>query len=253
MPSPRLRQFALLLALVVGAQPFRAATSTQAAEAPPALRVPVASDEHFVLELRMPNDGARPTSAAKPVGVARWVRRASDGRVQLELEVRFFDEQLRVHQIETFGPKGSELVWREWRPGHGRTLHVQLEGGFARLVEWGGLEAVRERWSAPVDLVFPLQLVELSRAGAAPQTWGERGPVRFDPLGRACERVRVVANSTDASASLALLREDGSSAGAFAFESGALASFAWQAGELRGRAVDAQEYAELLAQGDSAR
>jgi hypothetical protein len=65
--------------------------------------------------------------------------------------------------------------------------------------------------------------------------------------------VRVVANSTDASASLALLREDGSSAGAFAFESGALASFAWQAGELRGRAVDAQEYAELLAQGDSAR
>lgn len=252
MPSPRSRKLAVFLALV-GALPLAAPPTPQAAEPPPELRVTDASDEHFVLELRTPSSTARSTTAAKPVGVARWVRRASDGRVQLEFEARFFDENLRVHQVETFGPKGSELVWREWRPAQGRTLHVHVEGGLVRVVEWGGLEAQREHWSAPAELVFPLQLVELARSGAAPRVWGERGPLRFDPLGRVCERVRVQAQAPDAGGGLALVREDGSSAGVFRFEHGALAGFAWQAGELRGRAVDAQEYAQLLAQGESAR
>lgn len=250
MSSPRWRQLVLLVALV-GALPR--APKPQVAEPPPALRVADASDEHFVLELRVPSQAARSSSAAKPVGLARCVRRASDGRVQLELEARFFDDNLRVHHVETFGPKGSELVWREWRPGQGRTLHVHVADGVARVVEWGGLEALRERWSAPEDLVFPLQLVELARSGAAPPAWGERGPLRFDPLGRVCERVRLRARTQAAGGGLTLLRDDGSSAGLFAFESGVLASFAWQAGELRGRAISAQEYAELLAQGESAR
>jgi len=235
-----------VLIALVGALPF--ASTPQAAEAPPALRVAETPDEHFVLELRTPNAGARATSAAKPVGVARWVRRALDGRTQLELEARFFDEELRVHHVETFGPKGRELVWREWRPGQGRTLHVHVEGGFARVVEWGGLEALRERWSAPEDLVFPLQLVELARSALAPTAWGERGPLRFDPLGRVCERVRIQLRPEEAATGVVLQREDRSSAGAFSFEGGALVSFAWQAGELRARAIGAQEYAEFVAQ-----
>lgn len=250
MLSPPWRKLALLCALVVA---LPSAPPPQSAERPPELRGADAADEHFVLELRTHSSGARSTTAAKPVGVARWVRRASDGRLQLEFEARFFEENLRVHHVETFGPKGSELVWREWRPAHGRTLHVHVEGGLVRVVEWGGLEALRERWSAPAELVFPLQLVELARSGAAPQAWRERGPLRFDPLGRVYERVRIQAQAPDAGGNLALVREDGSSAGVFRFEHGALASFAWQAGELRGRAVDAQEYAELLAQGESAR
>lgn len=242
----------MFLALA-GALRLAAPPTPQAAEPPPELRTTETSNEHFVLELRTPSGAARSSGAAKPVGVARWLRRASEGRVQLEFEARFFDENLRVHQVETFGPKGRELVWREWRPAQGRTLHVQVEGGVARVVEWGGLEALRERWSAPADLVFPLQLVELARGGTAPQAWRERGPLRFDPLGRVYERVRIQAQAPDAGGGLALVREDGSSAGVFRFESGALASFAWQAGALRGRAIGAQEYAELLAQAESAR
>lgn len=211
---------------------------------PPGPLTVVDSDEYFALELSSPPDANGKSSAPRTVGVARWTRRAGPSTL-LELEARFFDEHARVHHVERIGEDASELVWREWRAGQGRTLNARLAKGALELVEWGRLQAHRQTWKAPPELVFPLQAVELARADGAASNWGAGTFARFDPLGRNIEPTTLKRLRENEIERVAFDGLDGESVGTFAFEAGALRWFRWQNGDLRARAVDAGEHARL--------
>jgi hypothetical protein len=249
----------------VGAQ--SAPVSSQASAAPipplipvpipapiPALRTGVDGEEFFALELRSPpGPGGKPV-AARPVGVA-CLRRGFDEVVQLELEARFFEERTRLHCIETRGPRGVELVWREWRAGDGRTLHARHVGERVELVDWGRLEALRSNFQAPAGLVWPLEAIERARTRGGLEAWSSTPMLRFDPAGRRVEELRVrwdeaaPADSGEARAANGCARwfgVDGAQAGEFTFVDGALREFRWQGGELVARSVDAEEFARRI-------
>lgn len=215
---------------------------------PPARDV-VDGDEYFALELTSPADSARASPTRRTVGVARWTRRAGPSTL-LEFEARFFDEQARVHHVERIDEGGSELVWREWRAGQGRTLRARLANGALELVEWGGLQVHRESSQAPRDLVFPLQAVELARARA---NCGERAFPRFDPLGRCVELTTLTRTREGELERAAFVDPEGVSVGTFAFEAGVLRWFQFQSGDLRARAVDVDEHARLARAYESSR
>lgn len=204
------------------------------------LRAGVQREEHFVLLLDSPGSSAQRTSVPKPVGLASWRARGGE-RSQVELEVRLFDEDLRVQHVETVDSSVSELVWREWRAGHGRTLRVRAEAGVLELVEWGRPEVLRVTLPTPDPVWLPLHLLEALRARAPIES-----ALCFDPLGRCAERLSLREQS-DAPESRRVRLSDAlqACAGEFRFEGDVLAEFRWQAGALRAQAIAADEYATL--------
>jgi len=199
-------------------------------------------EEFFVLECSLPADaGAR--AAVEQVGLARWSARGGE-RAQVELEARFFEDGLRVHQVESASGSERELVWREWRPSDGRTLIARARGGALDLVEWGRHEPLRTSLPAPADLCFPLHLVEALRI--------ERGALqreallRFDPLGRRSESLQLVEHERAGDVRTLELRDDsGACAGRYEFDGERLRSFRWQGGALIARAIEPADYARL--------
>ncbi len=197
-------------------------------------------EEHFVLLLDSPASSAQRASVPVPVGLARWRARGGE-RSQVEFEARLFERDLRVQQVETVDACAAELVWREWRAGQGRTLRARAEDGVLELVEWGRRDVVRERLSAPAPVWFALHLVEAARVGDLP-----RSLECFDPLGRRVERLEVRANSLTPTLQLLRLNDaSGACAGEYQLEGEALSEFRWQAGELRARAIERDEYERL--------
>lgn len=232
-----------------------APVSAQGGAAPiPALVTGTDGEEFFALELRSPPGPDGKPVAARQVGVA-CLRRSFDEVVQLELEARFFEERTRLHCIETRGPRGVELVWREWRAGDGRTLHARLVGERVELVDWGRLEALRSNFQAPAGLVWPLEAIERARTRGGLEAWSSAPMLRFEPAGRRVEKLRVSwdeaasAEAVEGRAANGCARwfgADGAQAGEFTFVGGALREFRWQGGELVARAVDAEEFARRI-------
>lgn len=220
----------------------------------PAAPPPILREEHFLLELSSDARGLAlggTSQGAREVGLAVWRRRVEADVRQDEWEIRFHEdgvEDTRVLHVERFERGRTKLVWRSWRPGEGRTLIVEWNdaGDALRVLEWGRSETLRVEIPAEGGAVMPLYLEGLARAGHV----GGGRFVRFDPLSRCLERVRVDC-LVDATAArdegprerlIELRREDDSLASAWLFDADGLQGFQWQAGGVRGRRIDADEY-----------
>jgi hypothetical protein len=260
-----------LAGLAVGQGGFR---STEASE-PASGRV-----EHFALELTASEADAlvAPEVEAEGIGLAVLRQRREGPRTVLEWELRFEvpgEVDTRVHHVEVHEGAETKLVWREYRPGAGRTLILLASGAELRTVEWGGRDGLREEVAQPEGGLFPLELLE--RARAARLSEGE--VALFEPLDQRFERVelftrveagahpasfappacgdqpeRWAADSARLARTLAIHRRDGSLAGAYRFVGSDLVAFQWQAGAARGRRIPADEWrrrSERLDQADS--
>ena len=220
----------------------------------------VLREEFFVLETLpadldplVPGDLERTHHEAQEVGLVACRRRNDDSGRLLEWDVRFLDSDTRLLHVERETEHGASLVWREWQADRGRTLTLEpLEGGGARLLEWGRERPVRGELEP--DFVLPLGLLERLRLGEL-----ETGAFRvFDPLAREVELIRIhtraseprprpaVANQAPVAALerrvVELVGPDDRLRGSYVFEGVDLVAFQWQSGHLRARRVDATDY-----------
>lgn len=141
-------------------------------ESPPGTHV-----QHFRLEA---SDGAGP-----PVGLARYVAGPDGEGTRVELELAWFEPELRLIQVERASPFGRLLVFREVRAAGGRTLFLTGDPGRPwSCHELGGPESLRREFPAGGEL--PLLLLEAARNGRAIPS---AAPV-FDPLGARFEPAR---------------------------------------------------------------
>jgi hypothetical protein len=246
--------------------------------------------EHFALELVPSASDAlgalgaleAPWVGAEEVGLAVLRQRREGCSAVLEWELRFAvpgELDTRVHHVEVEDGAQRKLVWREYRPGAGRTLFLEeladdLTGGAElRTVEWGGRDGLREEVAEPEGGLFPLELLERARAGrlAADEV------ALFEPLEGRFEPVEIQTRDVAArpaafawsagagpagpssaapvlARTLELRRRDGSLAGAYRFAGSELVAFQWQAGGARGRRISAEEWlrrTERLDQADA--
>lgn len=211
-------------------------------------------EETFVLELP-PQDRDPRLRPAPPdeVGVAVLRRSEVDGSVQCEWDVRFYGDDTRVLHVESTGSGTERLVWREWRPGAGRSLTAEGTPAGFEVVEWGRHESLRTRLEAPEGGSFPIAALERAREGELATgrfAW-------FDPLARAVERGTVTlafgAEPTPDSRGEAVLerrfelvRDDGTRAVRWVFRGDELWEVEWAAGGLVGRRVARPGYEERV-------
>lgn len=203
-------------------------------------------EEFFALELSSPD-------TVTVAGYAAWRRRREDGGQVLELELAFPAEGTRVSHVERATHDQSRLVWREWRAGGGRTLHVQWPRGQAHIevVEWGRADGLRTSWEATDGALMPLYLLELARHGDI-----ERGAFTcVDPLSRSLERMQVSTafsarasgtESFDVEHTVELIDHDGVTRGAYTFCGAELVGFRWARGDLHARRIPADEFVRAL-------
>ena len=161
-----------------------------------------------------------------------------------------------LHHVETGSVEGPRLVWREWRPGAGRTLIVEVEAGRGlSLVEWGREEGLRTRVAAPADVLLPLRFLELARHGRMAQG----AFACFDPLSRSVECLEVdLAVQGDGTVEgdvadgalerrVSTHRADGTRAGSYVFRGDELIEVRWQAGGLVAKRIERADYDARLA------
>lgn len=224
--------------------------------------------EHFLLEWQ----GERPHPSADlaespelrldagkgMLGVAQLRRSRLDHGWQLELEVSYPFERVRLLGVECLNPRSPRLVWREILPRGGRTVFAEWteESAELRAHEWGMDGSLRERKSTCRGAVMPHYLLELARCG---QVTGGTFEV-FDPLLRdlspwtlstSYELAEGVADEAGGGGPrprrVELRREDGTLAGSYLFQGTQLVSFRWQEGEVEARRITETEYDELRA------
>lgn len=267
---------ACALAGAVGEDPgpaaARPATAERAgAERPgrPAPFFPTATrEEHFVLELvdaSGSGDGAltTPPAEAREIGLAVLRRHHQGGRLLLEWDLRFAvpgEPDTRVHHVEVLEDGRTRFVWREYRPGSGRTLFIdELAPGQLRSIEWGGRDGLRADLEVPAEARFPLRLVEDLRTGRAragvlpvydPLTGGHASLVLETRAASWAGSSFRVAGRRERTALLS--RTDGTLAGAYRFEGVELVAFQWQAGGARGRRIPADAWRRRLERLDQA-
>lgn len=201
--------------------------------------------------------GGRDASSQEAAGYLLWRRSEGAQGATLEWDVRFVERETRVLEIERPGAGGTTLVYRELRPQSGRTLSAEWidEGSALRLREWGGPVGLQQRLDDCDGGRFRLGLLEDLRRDDRTS-----GAARvFDPLARRFEHLRVEVEHGAAEGPWAgtrmvrLAREDGSSAGAWLLRGEEVLGFQWQAGGLRARRIDAQEYARRMSDLDRSR
>lgn len=216
-------------------------------------------EELFVLELAQPADPAAGEQPPLAVGVAA-LRRSSDEHGEgIEWDLRFLDADTRVHHVESWRDGVPRLVWREWRPGAGRTLMAGLESkGGLSLVEWGREEGLRTRIEAPPDTLLPLRFLELARRGE----WTEATVACFDPLSRTVERLEVELApqggspgdppAVPAERRVTTRRADGTHAGSYTFRGEELTEVRWQSGGLVARRIERADFDARIASAEPA-
>ena len=188
--------------------------------------------QHFRLE------PARATASGDAVGVGRYLAGPDpEGGLRVELELVYFEGDVRVFQCERATLSERKLVFREVRPAGGRTLFLtgSPSAGY-ECQELAGGEALRRVLSDAGE--FPLFLVESARRGLALP--GEAQV--FEPLAAQPERGTV---AFVAGESLALRRSDGSLRFAVRFEAGAPVEWRWNERAPVARAISRAEYEEL--------
>lgn len=215
---------------------------------------PVPRVEAFVLELPSP-PAAAGTRQAPPeeVGLALLRQQTVDGILQSEWELRFYGDDTRVLHVERWSHEAPRLVWREWRPGAGRSLIADALPEGVGLVEWGRVEGLRTTLPSPEGVLFPIYLLELARRGELAEG---RVPC-FDPLSRSVEPLTVRlefgaqprlnrAGESVLERRVELRRDDGTSAGSWTFLGDELGEVRWQAGGLTGRRIELPGFEQRL-------
>jgi hypothetical protein len=225
---------------------------------------PTRLSEHFVLEWvgESPHphrgyDGIRGlehAARAGQLGLVEFHRREVAGGWQLEQEIQFPFEGLRILAVECLSARSPRLVWREIGATGGRTIFAEWTSESERLkvLEWGNDGGLRESLGTSKGAVMPQYLLELAREG---KLAGGRFEV-FDPLRSELDQwtmeVRYlredegVARETPGySKQVEFRRTDGSLAGRYLFHGQRLLSFQWQEGHVRARRISDQEHAQL--------
>jgi len=205
-------------------------------------------EEYFVVE--QPATAAERATKGREestdsVGLVCCRRLALDDGWQVEWDVRFPAEETRLLQIERHGSTGTSLVWREMRPGAGRTLTAEWseEGDGLIVREWSGRQRREEELPARTGAILPLHLLELLRE----DTLADGRLLVFDPLSRSLDAVTLRTTlQDDATRSAELVRDDGTLAGVWQLDGERLLSFQWQGGDLRARRISRDEYRERL-------
>lgn len=225
------------------------------------------SSEHFLIEWvgESPHPAAgqrgsvqlREAARAGAVGLVVLRRREVDGGWQLEQDVAFPFEEVRLMAVECLDPRSPRLVWREVAPGGGRTIFAEWTAESERLkaVEWGLDGSLRESISTTRGAVMPQYLLELARRG---RLVAGRFEV-FDPISGELETWSVELSyrrrearsdaggesprgAGDYTRRLEFRREDGSLAGRYDFDGTQLVRFQWQAGSLVARRISPEAY-----------
>jgi len=221
-------------------------------------------EECFALELE-----------GEPQGLARWRRRDDGAGFELELDVWFTLDRVRIHVVERGHPLDAKFVWREMRGQGGRTLIVRRsqDRRTLEMLEWGGRECLREESRAEEPIQFLPGLVELARAGRMGRC------MAFDPLSRSVEslewsstppseatcasisRIRPAAVDSpvqpDASGEgepdreVVLRRADGTLAGRYCFRGERLVAFTWNEGGIHAGRIERAEFERRLADYES--
>ncbi len=185
------------------------------------------------------------------VGLVELRRRRVDGGWQLEQDIAFPFEGVRVMAVECLSAVSPRLVWREVTPRGGRTLFAEWRerSEALRVVEWGLDGSLRESHETGRGAVMPQYLVELARAGHL-----DGGTFRvFDPLAGGLERWTLTQRYLTAGdggapggpellREIELRREDGSLAGRYRLRGDELLELAWQEGGLRVSPLDEEGY-----------
>jgi hypothetical protein len=213
--------------------------------------------EHFLLEWQ--GEGPPPEARgrgdlevrrSRVLGLARLRQRHEGGELQLEMELDYLLENLRLYAVERLGERASRLIYREMATGRGRTLRAEWsrDGASLETAEWdrGG----RRSRSASLEEggVLPQYLLELARSG---RVLSGRFLV-FDPLVGALESQELTTTyETSAEEQLQrvvrLVRSDGTLAGEFRFDGDALTAFRLQNGRIAARAVSEMVFEEARA------
>lgn len=232
--------------------------------APPPSQDEQGVSEHFLIEwvgnTPHPSQGYRGIKGLElalregQLGLVEFHRRRVAGGWQLEQEVNFPFDQVRLMAVECLSARSPRLVWREICASGGRTIFAEWTAESERLkvVEWGVDGSLRESLSTSRGAVMPQYLLELARTG---QIVGGRFEV-FDPLRGELDEwtlelayLRVdgdqSANPAAYRRRLEFRRRDGSLAGRYLFEGGRLESFQWQEGQVRARRISAELFAQL--------
>ena len=201
-------------------------------------------------ELRATQDGAA-------VGFASLPRMHTPQGVQLEWQIHFPEQELRVWHVETRSDSGARWVWREQQPRRGRTVVAEHAGERVDVTEWGRPIVWRKSLAASGPSCFPLELQELLRRGElAPGDY-----CWFDPLSNEVESVQLVLQTVASFAprdeiladdaeppacedlrQADLLRVDRSLAASWTFRGDELVSFRWQRGGLNAVRIDAERF-----------
>jgi hypothetical protein len=225
-----------------------------------------ATSEHFLVEWSgdaphparsyQGNRGLERAAREGAVGLVALRRRQVDGGWQLEQDILFPFEGVRLLAVECLDARSPRLVWREITPSGGRTIFAEWTAQSERLksVEWGADGSLRESIGTSRGAVMPQYLLELARRG---RIAAGRFEV-FDPCSGRLEpwSVELSYNRSSAAAPVSSVapeylrrlefrRADGTLAGSYEFDGTRLVRFQWQAGSLRARSISAQEFAEL--------
>lgn len=200
--------------------------------------------EHFILEL----PGA---DGPRPIGSLAWIARGAAGALELEWDVDFPRDHLRLLVLERLGPAGAGLVWRELTdPARSLTVEWAPQSGELVLREWAREGTLRETRTSAQGAVLPLYLLEMARAGDLVQG---RFQV-FEATARALVGMELSTSygkpdvpgewatpcppPIAAERRVELRREDGTLAGRYRFQGDELIGFEWQEGGVRGRRVE---------------
>lgn len=184
---------------------------------------------------------------SRVLGLARLRQRFEGGELQLEIELDYMLENLRLYSVEKLGERASRLIYREMGSGRGRTLRAEWsrDGASLETAEWD--RSGRRARSASLDAggVLPQYLLELARTGSVLSGHFQV----FDPLTGALERQELTTTyETGAEERLQrvvrLRRADGTLAGEYRFTGDALTAFRLQNGRLEARAVSIEAYEE---------
>jgi hypothetical protein len=100
------------------------------------------------------------------VGFASLQRTDTPLGRQLEWQIQFPEQQLRIWHVETNSPTERRWVWREQQPRRGRSVTAVDDGESLEVTEWGRAFAWRKQMASAAPSSFPLELAEQVRAGA---------------------------------------------------------------------------------------
>jgi len=191
------------------------------------------------------------------LGLAEFRRRHINGGWQLEQDVAFPFEGVRLMAVECLSAKSPRLVWRELTPAGGRTMFAEWTADSEQLkvIQWEQDGSLRQTLDAQSGALMPQYLLELVRS----ENVSGGDFVVFNPLLAGFEECTLELRFTPGAEwgrgpadeelprplrEATVRRADGSLLGRYRFAGTQLIELRWQTGAMRLRRISAEAYAE---------